>query len=178
MFKKLVLAGIISAACTTAAFAATGQTYTTSVSPGSPIVYNFNHAGESGSFFDTLNFNLTGTGIAASAVSIQLGNGGSIFGISNLTGTLWDNFHPLGNFTYGTFPGNNGTFTFNLPGSGQYHIDFTGDITGAAGGSYLVSVAAVPEPAEWLMMLGGLGMLGVVARRRLRLNSGFAAMPV
>ncbi len=33
---------------------------------------------------------------------------------------------------------------------------------------YTLSVTAVPEPETWLMMLAGLGLLGAVARRRVR----------
>ncbi len=33
-------------------------------------------------------------------------------------------------------------------------------------GSYDVSVAAVPEPASWAMMIGGFGMVGGAMRRR------------
>jgi hypothetical protein len=33
-------------------------------------------------------------------------------------------------------------------------------------GFYEVTVAAIPEPHEWAMMLAGLGLVGLVARRR------------
>ena len=40
------------------------------------------------------------------------------------------------------------------------------DFQATAAGSYSFSYAAVPEPATWLLMLFGFGMLGGAARRR------------
>jgi hypothetical protein len=37
-----------------------------------------------------------------------------------------------------------------------------------------ISVAAVPEPATWAMMIGGFGLIGAVARRRKRATLAFA----
>lgn len=47
----------------------------------------------------------------------------------------------------------------------QLKVSGTADIRG---GGYGVSMmaAAVPEPGEWAMMLAGLGIIGVMARRR------------
>jgi len=38
--------------------------------------------------------------------------------------------------------------------SGQFNVDF--------------AVAAIPEPSTWYMLLSGLGLLGVVVRRRVK----------
>lgn len=37
-----------------------------------------------------------------------------------------------------------------------------------------LAVAAVPEPATWAMMIGGFGMIGAAARRRVRTSVSFA----
>ena len=37
-----------------------------------------------------------------------------------------------------------------------------------------LSLAAIPEPATWAMMIGGFGMVGAAARRRTRVNVAFA----
>ena len=56
----------------------------------------------------------------------------------------------------------------DILGSGDYTAIVTGhNLTGSktsfgAG----IDVAAVPEPGEWAMILAGLGMIGMIARRR------------
>jgi PEP-CTERM motif len=52
--------------------------------------------------------------------------------------------------------------------SGLYDLEVSGTVT-ADGGDYsgaIENVAAVPEPAEWALMLAGLGALGLLGRRR------------
>lgn len=56
-------------------------------------------------------------------------------------------------------------------GAGNYYVLVTGQILGAAGGVYggtlnVTAVTAVPEAETYAMMLAGLGLLGVVARRK------------
>jgi hypothetical protein len=51
---------------------------------------------------------------------------------------------------------------------GTYAVVVAGAVTGNMGGSYAANVAIlpVPEPQAWAMLLGGLGALGALARRR------------
>jgi len=42
-------------------------------------------------------------------------------------------------------------------------------------GSFAFSVAAVPEPAQWAMMLAGFGVIGAAARRRARSRQAMVA---
>ncbi len=53
--------------------------------------------------------------------------------------------------------------------AGSYYLKVTGEILGASGGSYsgtLNVTSAVPEPETYGMLLGGLALVGAVARRR------------
>ena len=163
MIKKLIVATALAAIGTVAI----ADTYT-AVTPLTNQVEQHTFSHGAGAFFDSFNFTIGTPGtLSASAVSINLAN---LLNITGLNGTLWDNHHPNGLNIFGTFSGNNITASFSNLAAGNYHIDFTGNATGALGGSYLaaVSVAAVPEPETFAMLLAGLGLMGTVARRRSR----------
>ncbi|PWF43646.1 FxDxF family PEP-CTERM protein [Massilia glaciei] len=51
---------------------------------------------------------------------------------------------------------------------GSYYLGVSGQMAGDTGGSFggAVMLAPVPEPATYGMLLGGLGLLGFMARRR------------
>ena len=52
---------------------------------------------------------------------------------------------------------------------GNHSIDVTGNWGpkgGSFGGQLDFTVAAVPEPATWSLMIGGFGLLGAAMRRR------------
>lgn len=58
-------------------------------------------------------------------------------------------------------------------GAGTYTVFINGNVVGTGNGvkgtygvSALATVAAVPEPGEWAMLLAGLGVIGFVANRR------------
>lgn len=50
--------------------------------------------------------------------------------------------------------------------AGNYSARISGTADGTLGGGYQFSIAAVPEPAEWMMLLAGLAVLGFIARRK------------
>lgn len=52
--------------------------------------------------------------------------------------------------------------------AGNYYLSVTGQVLGSAGGSYAgdIVMVPVPEPETYAMLLGGLGLIGAVARRR------------
>lgn len=54
-------------------------------------------------------------------------------------------------------------------GAGDYYLTVTGKTVGSGGsfaGNGVIEVSAVPEPGTTAMLLGGLAVLGVAARRR------------
>ena len=60
------------------------------------------------------------------------------------------------------------SFTNGASAAGTYYLNVTGIATGSQGGLYngAISVAAVPEPETYAMLLAGLGVMGFIARRR------------
>ncbi len=56
------------------------------------------------------------------------------------------------------------------PGDFSYRV--SGKTSGALGGGLYFSVAAVPEPAEWMMLLCGLLVMTFMARRKTSLVTG------
>jgi len=61
----------------------------------------------------------------------------------------------------------NGSVVFD-PAVANYMLVISGYAAGTTGGVFNVSMSAtvVPEPAEYAMLLAGLGVVGMVARRR------------
>ncbi len=123
--------------------------------------------GVSGEFWDTFSF------VAGS----QSGVTGSVTGIDLLGDTLaqyrlgvgstpvwsqWSLLSPV--------PSNplTGAFSFsgsagNLTPKQTYWFEFRGETTAAV---YAVTLAPVPEPETYALFLSGLGLMGIVARRR------------
>lgn len=164
--KKILIAAILASACV-GAMAETVNAGAIPVSPAAPYSYTFVH--DYGSFFDTVNFSVTESDLSASVSALNLSLGKfSVLGVTELYYQLWDGSHPNGAISYGSFGGDNVTHLFDLTAPGNYHIDITGFANGSAGGIYSVALqtAAVPEPETYAMLLGGLGLLGVTARRK------------
>jgi hypothetical protein len=55
--------------------------------------------------------------------------------------------------------------------SGYYALQVNGRVLGEGGGAFGgdLTISPVPEPQTWAMLLAGLGMVGMTARRRVRL---------
>ncbi|NJC33820.1 hypothetical protein GGR88_001294 [Sphingomonas jejuensis] len=116
---------------------------------------------------------------------------GSDFALSSITFSIVDDNDTLqlvGLTDTGTVPiGFSGTIAGGLPGTtttrlsnGTYRVDLaTGAFQGFAFGQQRsgadgfrinsITVAAVPEPASWAMMIAGVALVGSTARRRRRM---------
>jgi len=123
-----------------------------------PSVIATTDAFASGSFLDTFNFTVdavhhmvTGTTGSTNVTNLQLA-------LFDSTGTLL--FTGL-NLHADLTPGN-------------FSARISGDVV-ASPGQFTFSVAANPEPAEWMLMLFGLLFAGFIARRKIGLVAGAPA---
>ena len=123
-----------------------------------------------GSFTEIFNFSLTAptTSLTTLAVSLEIS---PLLGLSS-DSMVWlykengavDQF--LSAYSFGT------AFTANSLLAGDYYYKVTGSTTGLGGGvlaltSTTAPLAPVPEADTYAMMLAGLGMLGLMAKRRM-----------
>src|SRR5713226_4001686 len=104
--------------------------------------------------------------LLSSAVSYQpAGATAGQDSVSNLTLALYD----AGGAEVTSVSSSNGSL-INLSGgplvSGNYLLKVSGTTDGSVGGGYQISVAAVPEPAGWMMLLSGLAVMTFMARRK------------
>ncbi|MBK6974872.1 MAG: FxDxF family PEP-CTERM protein [Sterolibacteriaceae bacterium] len=86
------------------------------------------------------------------------------FDLSNLAISIFDKKSDLS--VYQTTFADKLNETFALS-PGKYSLFFTGTVSSnLAGYAGAMSAAPVPEPAEWMMILAGVAMMGVVVSRR------------
>jgi PEP-CTERM motif len=60
---------------------------------------------------------------------------------------------------------------YNGPITGEAYITVSGVATGSAGAIFAGSIAPIPEPETYAMLLAGLGLMAAVVRRRVREES-------
>ena len=112
----------------------------------------------SGSFLDTFNFTVDSTNRLVTASTVG-------HNVTNLNLGLYDSAGTL------LYTG------LNLQGHltpGNFSAKISGDVVSSPG-SFTFSVAANPEPEEWLLMLSGLLLAGFIARRKIGLVAGAPA---
>lgn len=109
---------------------------------------------------------------------------GSSFDLATLTSLEFVNAASVGGFGFGSLAGNFGAaftglpvgyngLTSLAPTSVSFALGFpvtvggaSGTFTGASNVTFSASVAAIPEPATWALMIAGFGMVGAAMRRR------------
>jgi hypothetical protein len=165
----------VAAACALlwgTAFHAQAATYNLgTVSVGAPLSFNA-AVTSAGPFSDIFTFTLP----AALSTGFSLLNFpvGGLFNTMLTSATLFRN--PDGNLfnsddtmvKAGAATPTGISFTNGASAAGTYYLNVTGIATGSQGGLYngAISVAAVPEPETYAMLLAGLGVMGFIARRR------------
>jgi hypothetical protein len=125
-----------------------------------------------GTFQDIVAFDLTGPHVVSTFVFSQWTT--PTAGLRNLTIDLFRGATLLGSVGPSTVVPGGGAVPFftalafsDLLGPGSYRAVLGGDIR-PDGGSYVWGLTAtlVPEPGTWAMLLGGLALVGLIARRR------------
>ena len=109
---------------------------------------------------DTINFTLLSNAASSSTVAASFEFTPALH-INNFTASLYDSSNNL----LGT-GGSYSPFTTGALTAGNYHLNVTGNVTGAFGGAYSANITPAPEPETWAMMLAGLGLVASATRRK------------
>jgi len=147
---------------------------------GNPLTVEGEPGSASGNFADWFTFSVAKDVLAGnvSAMDIMF-NGSANFGAenleiaiykdtytgNNLNGLVGGDYELLGSFKVDGSTTVVGSFDFDPTWDGGYTFLVSGKTTGGSA-FYSFGVTAVPEPAEYAMLLAGLGVVGMVARRR------------
>lgn len=155
------------------AVAGISNSFATNISLG-PISSNASFSSTvTGSFLDTFTFTLAKpSNVAASLTNVALTFGSWTYnGITGLSASL--NGSPLFSSTSTSGPATVTVFAgvASLP-AGGFSLTVQGN-AGTGGGSYGGNIVAapVPEPETFAMLLAGLGLMGVIGRRRSNSNA-------
>lgn len=128
-----------------------------------------------GSFIDYLNFNVTssypvvGGAVMDVPVSFWFNNvTTTVFNITDMSLALYDSPGGVGNLLYSSLATADYQPLSGLLAPGDYSMKISGVGAGTGGGMYTWTTLAqpVPEPETYAMLLAGLGVIGVIARRR------------
>jgi hypothetical protein len=166
------------------AFSALGANATTTnlgaAVAGTPLSFNSGLV-PVGSFDDYFTFTLpTNSGAGFSAITFDIP---VLFSTTFTSASFFSNADGIKGNEDDT---NVGTFTTSAKAlslamapvaAGAYYINIKGTSSGSFGGAYngsisTTAVTAVPEPESYAMLLAGLGLMGVIARRRNKSKAG------
>ena len=132
-----------------------------------------------GAFADKWNFTITTPTFAGGSVSnlaISVPGFGNLYNIGGLSAQLYTG----GNVLIDNLDDNPGSTADIKVGSGlftpgNYYFNISGTGNGQFGGQYVFSVttlAPIPEPESYAMLLAGLGVIGAIAMRRNKSKNG------
>lgn len=127
------------------------------------------------SFADIFNFTVGATNhtVLASVVGLASDGTPTVGAISNLTLDLYAGSGAAGSALETRLSADGSLIDLaTVLASGDYSARISGLVGGEVGGGFQFSIAAVPEPAEWMMLLAGLVVVGFMARRKTSLVTG------
>lgn len=162
-FTKIILAVSMLVMSNMASAVAPGQTVNIGTLDQSIVSTTVVHPMPAGgSFMDILNFSVSSESMLLSnLVELELA---PVVGLDVFS---WDIFAVGSNVALG-YAQDVTSRLYGLIGPGDYFAQVSGSTTGIFGGSYTLNLvtAPVPEPSMIALMLGGLGLVGFMARRR------------
>jgi hypothetical protein len=167
IIKKMFLAFAMAVAATSAF--ADDQSFSIGLVPTAPSDYYKQVSHDVGSFTDTFSFSVAWGSLYSTANILMVANAVPhatnpySSDISNLSYTVYEGAKSLGTYSAGL-----ATWETHLD-AGSYSIMVTGLADGTHGGTYgidLTTATPMPEPSTYAMLLGGLGLIGFIARRR------------
>ena len=178
--KKAVCVALLAGA----AFGASATTVTPLGGAAVGVPLSFNGAVlPAGPFTDVFTFDLpVNGGSGYSVIAFDVPNpsvpGSFLFKTLLTTGALYTNPNGIlydaddGVVAAATNIGNSLSLAWGPLSAGHYYLTVGGTATGTLGGLYngAISVTAppIPEPESYAMFLAGLGLMGVIVRRRMR----------
>ena len=127
-----------------------------------------------GSFMDVFNFTVGATNQNVLSSTVALGPDGTpnATAVTGLSYQLFSGFNAPGTPLSNLLIDNTGRLDLSaLLTPGDFSVRISGT-AGSVGGGFSFSTAANPEPAEWMMLLAGLVVVGFMARRKTRLMAG------
>lgn len=166
-----VISGGLAAVAMIFTASAGATNYTTNVgtvAPATPYTQTINHLAPAEpvgtSFIDVFNFQVGGAGFSSVAINLDLS---PYLTIPNLALSLYAGQDALGSLLAG--PVSAGvTLSYMLMTNTDYSLKVTGQTAGTLGGSYSLAIAAVPEADALPMLVAGLALVGLMARRARR----------